>query len=713
MTVNIKNAPTRTLTYVIGHDVDGKGGRQAVGTATFANVSAFATSSQGGKADAATFNWVTTYGAVGDGTTAAQTAFTAAVAAVTARNNSTAAFSAMTYAPDCEVYIPSGIWHLTADVDTVGKSVTWVVDDAAQFTSGSAAYLRGKVVRRSRKSSGFPFGLLDHATGDSAMIGGGSYDNSPLVTGFTNPNQVSSNETIDLVGRYTDATAVDLLHSSAANYTATTCVLTTPIDIKKLRPGMVIQTRHSPTVYRAQVTSWDSTGTTITVAGGWYLFGSTSATTPSSSGTPIVDFNPFHKVWGQNTNFFLTATGYAFQAAGHEIGMWNDKVTPTIAEDSSGRTWGEDVVNLGPRKVSIGFVARGNMFEGYRATGMDIGFRSAAYSGLGYAAPTVGFEHQGAGTSFRSKTAAGVTDFSVSAGVTTLGSSGGSSEFRFINSAAASYDSRIISSGGTGTNGQGVLTIDTVLTLSKTLRPSTDNLYECGGASNRWTIVFATTGTINTSDPRFKRFYDAFDKAENDKLMASLKRAVTRLPIRLYQWLDALAEKGEDARMHIGVSAQDVIEAFDAEGLDARRFAIFCEDEEFEQVEVISEIEVPEEVEQEQDFATQQVIDGKVIVTVAKTIVMVPKIVELPMFEADGETPIMLDKQKVDEIGQPVFYLSDDGKVKPVIIQVPAMARVPVMRKEQVTSIEERATGNKRMGIRYDQLAMLMIAALR
>lgn len=29
--VNIKNAPTRTLTHVVGHDADGKGGRQTVG----------------------------------------------------------------------------------------------------------------------------------------------------------------------------------------------------------------------------------------------------------------------------------------------------------------------------------------------------------------------------------------------------------------------------------------------------------------------------------------------------------------------------------------------------------------------------------------------------------------------------------------------------------------------------------------------------------
>lgn len=34
-------------------------------------------------------------------------------------------------------------------------------------------------------------------------------------------------------------------------------------------------------------------------------------------------------------------------------------------------------------------------------------------------------------------------------------------------------------------------------------------------------------------------------------------------------------EKGENARIHIGVIAQDVKEAFEAEGLDADRYSLF------------------------------------------------------------------------------------------------------------------------------------------
>jgi hypothetical protein len=647
------------------------------------------------------------------GVASANAAFAAACKVATARDNTIPAWASMPKAFDVSIEVPDGIYKLTSLVDTNNKAITWILGNAVQFASGTPGYLNGRVQRDGRTSLGTPFGSLDHATGDSVMVGGSSYDNDPLVTGLANPNLISTNDSIDLVGRYTDTTASDLLHSSAATYTALTCVLTTPVDVNKLKKGMVLQTRHSPTVYRAQIMSWDATGTTITVQG-WYLFGSTTATTPSSTGSPIVDFNPFHKIWGQNTNVFLPASAYGFQAVGHEIGVWNDKATPSIAEDASGRLWGDDVVNLGPRKGSIAFVARGAFFEGYRASGaIDIGYHSSAYSSLGYVAPTVGFQHQGGGTAFRSKTAAGVTDFSVSAGLMTLGSSGGTSEIRFLNSAAPSYDSRIRSTAGTGADANGIITIDTVLTLTKTIRPSTDNSFECGGASNRWTIVFATTGTINTSDPKFKRFYDEFNKAEAKKTMTALKRAVTKLPIRPYQWLDALAEKGEEARMHIGVSAQDVVDIFKAEGLDARHFALFCEDDEFEQVEVITEIEVPEEEDQEQPAYDHEIVDGKMIVTPTIRTVKVQKFIEIPMVEPDGVTPIMVDNQEADETGKPKYYLNDQGKVKPLIKKIPAIARVRVMRKEKSVSYENKPTGQKRMGIRYDQLAMLMIAALR
>lgn len=645
------------------------------------------------------------YGAIGDGVTPAQVAFGLAAAAATANITTTVAFSSMPQTPTAMVVIPAGVWHLTADVVVSGKQITWVVDEGAKFTSGSASRLLGKVVRPSRNSNSFPFGFLDAGTGDSVMIGTGSSDNSPLVSGFTNPNAISTVGTLDLVGRYTDATSMDLVHMSAATFTATTCTITTPVDVNRLRVGMVVQTTNTP-YERGQITSWNSAGTVITVANGWYADGSTVATTPASAS---VIFNPFHKLWGLNTNTFLTATGYGFQSAGHEVGVWNDKVTPTIAEDSSGRTWGEDVVNLGPRKGSIAFIARGSFFEGYRATGTDIGFKSSAYTSLGYAKPTVGFEHAGGGVSYRARNSSDIIDFEVNNGLIELGPKGaaGNALIDFnVGAISADYDCRLIASGGDGVVGNGSMFSDSLITFSKNMRPITDNTYQLGGASNRWTVVFATTGTINTSDERLKRFLDAYDEAENNRIMSAAIRAIKKLPIRLYQWNSSLEEKGEAARLHFGVSAQDVEKVFISEGLNAHNFGLFCEDEEYDQVEVVSYIEVPETEEVEEEVVSSEMVDGKMVVSKTIKSVQKTKTVTVPMVYEDG-SPVMKEVGAVDFEGNP---LKDGGKL--VINKEPVFIEVPVTKKKEVKTYKNVPNGKTRLGLRYDQLLLLYIKAL-
>ena len=45
--------------------------------------------------------------------------------------------------------------------------------------------------------------------------------------------------------------------------------------------------------------------------------------------------------------------------------------------------------------------------------------------------------------------------------------------------------------------------------------------------------------------------------------------------MRKFRWKDAVEEKGDDARIHFGIIAQDLQAAFEAEGLDAGRYAMF------------------------------------------------------------------------------------------------------------------------------------------
>lgn len=96
---------------------------------------------------------------------------------------------------------------------------------------------------------------------------------------------------------------------------------------------------------------------------------------------------------------------------------------------------------------------------------------------------------------------------------------------------------------------------------------------QLGAASFRWTTVYATTGTINTSDEREKQDIADLDEAEQ-RVAVALKGLVKK-----FRFKDAVAAKGDAARIHVGVIAQEVVAAFTAEGLDATRYGLLCYDE--------------------------------------------------------------------------------------------------------------------------------------
>jgi hypothetical protein len=103
--------------------------------------------------------------------------------------------------------------------------------------------------------------------------------------------------------------------------------------------------------------------------------------------------------------------------------------------------------------------------------------------------------------------------------------------------------------------------------------PGTDNYNTVGSASARCSVIFAGTGTINTSDSTLKQDVEALNQAELN-VATSIKTLIKK-----YRFIDAVVDKGNDARIHVGVIAQEVEQAFVDEGLDPRRYALFCEDE--------------------------------------------------------------------------------------------------------------------------------------
>ncbi len=103
-------------------------------------------------------------------------------------------------------------------------------------------------------------------------------------------------------------------------------------------------------------------------------------------------------------------------------------------------------------------------------------------------------------------------------------------------------------------------------------RPNADNTKYLGSASQRWNTVYAGTGTINTSDRNEKQQIDTLSDAE--KAVGAELRGL----IRKFKFNDAVAEKGDNARIHFGVIAQDIEAVFIAHGLDPSKYGLFCRD---------------------------------------------------------------------------------------------------------------------------------------
>ncbi|WP_054133868.1 tail fiber domain-containing protein [Blastomonas sp. AAP25] len=121
--------------------------------------------------------------------------------------------------------------------------------------------------------------------------------------------------------------------------------------------------------------------------------------------------------------------------------------------------------------------------------------------------------------------------------------------------------------------GSATLTARLDLTASE-MFPSFDNGYTLGKAGNRFSVLYAATGSINTSDERNKHWRGALNTAE----LRAARRIIAELG--MYQWNDAVAQKGEDnARLHFGIRAQQAFSIMEDEGLDWTRYAWCCFDE--------------------------------------------------------------------------------------------------------------------------------------
>lgn len=99
-----------------------------------------------------------------------------------------------------------------------------------------------------------------------------------------------------------------------------------------------------------------------------------------------------------------------------------------------------------------------------------------------------------------------------------------------------------------------------------------DNTQNLGTAAIGWKEAFVDNGTINTSDARRKTAVAGMSPAELNAAKQISKEIGT------FKFLAAVAEKGDAARLHIGMTVQRAIEIMEANGLNPFAYSFICHD---------------------------------------------------------------------------------------------------------------------------------------
>ena len=114
----------------------------------------------------------------------------------------------------------------------------------------------------------------------------------------------------------------------------------------------------------------------------------------------------------------------------------------------------------------------------------------------------------------------------------------------------------------------------------------------------------STNGTIQTSD--FNEKQDIASLTATEMLVGKRISAL----FKTFRWKDKVVEKGDNARTHTGIIAQDVQAAFTAEGLDAGDYALFISDTWWETQTEVPAVEAVAEVTDEDGNVTTGAVEA-------------------------------------------------------------------------------------------------------
>ena len=453
------------------------------------------------------------------------------------------------------------------------------------------------IKRKNIKSWKKPTGIKDSAVAASFILNDGVSEPATQVSGFVDIDAIGVQTSRDAVAVFAQVdSAPSLLVTSGTTFTATTIVSPDFFAIwDDIEVGLICDVNFG--------------------AGGWV-----GAVITSKSGTDTLNIQSWRNIDGVSglaTTPTNGTTGGANQAIGIEVGVSAQKV------GSGALSKGFLAVNLGGERPGYGYSMTGSWGRGYTSGDANIyGFGSFG-DGVGFIAEnSVGnsFESEdptGHHIEFRDSTSS--SQFIVTnAGLLALGTNAESGQARLnirgdgdtataysetevqiydptlaLGDRECFYIAQEFPGGSTGGNiflGTGNtsnhtynLNIQTNNIVAMKFRhqeqnveAGTDNTQTFGTAAKRWSEIFAGNSVINTSDEREKELTAGFTTQEQ-AVAVRLKALLTK-----YKWLKSIDREdagGNKARIHIGIGAQSLGQAFTDEGLNPDDYAMFCYDE--------------------------------------------------------------------------------------------------------------------------------------
>jgi len=421
-----------------------------------------------------------------------------------------------------------------------------IVNGATSGTNAIVAPLQPKVYIISNQTTGGFSITIGASTGSIVTIPNGvttlvycdGTNFSSGITGFTGGN-LSISGTITATGTVTGAT------------------FATSGGVPQLAGGATGQIPYQTGANATGYTPAPTTGSYLTWNGSAYAWSTGSVTTASNLAGGSANSVPYQTSAG-NTSF-LTPTG------GTPLTLQYNGSTLNWAAAGAVSSFSASGTGLTPSTPTTGAITLGGTLN--IANG-GIGATSFASAGL----LTTSTGGQLSGTNVWSGSG---NTFNNGINFPGVGTSLGNGALNFSQYTSIFYTSNQMQFAVNTSVFNDVLILDpSYIYANKSLLPYSDNSVACGGAANRWTQIYAVSNVINTSDENEKTEISSLDETE--------KRVATRIKglVKKYKWKDSVAEKGADsARIHVGFIAQDIRDAFVAEGLDPTRYGMFCSDD--------------------------------------------------------------------------------------------------------------------------------------